>query len=284
MRRLLGRVSIVTLIATGASAALVGCYGDDESPASTPDHDAKREATGSVGLALDVGGGIIIDTATYAIAGPGGFTKTGPPRPQLGSDAVRHHRRPSRGNRLHGDHQRDRHRRLHDVHGLPRLRRDRPTRRPPSPSRLDCHETPKKGSVLLTGVTNVCPVADGISAMPAAVAVGGTIALEAEAHDSDNGPSALTYHWTASSGTLSSASVPSPTFTCTDAGTATLTLTVSDGDPTPSCADSVNVTVSCTMTEGGRRHQRRFHAGQRDRAEHVRRVLLGREGVRRLER
>ena len=112
---------------------------------------------------------------------------------------------------------------------------------------LTCHEAPRLGSVMVMGVLNVCPTIDGIGASPAEVQVGGTIALAGTAHDSDAGPSALTYLWTASSGTLSSASAQNPKFTCTTAGTATISLTVSDGDPAASCADTQTAMVSCTV-------------------------------------
>ena len=250
MRRLLGRVSVLTLIATGASAALAGCYGEDESPAGAGEKSLAKEATGSVGVALTLADGTTLSSATYTIAGPGGFTKTGPIDLQSATTLSA------------------------TIGGLPAgtgytititaTATDGSTTCSGSQGfavtahattavtvALDCHEAPTKGSVLVNGVVNVCPVADGISAAPASVAVGGTIALDAAAHDSDNGPSPLSYHWTASSGTLASASARSTTFTCTQAGTFTVTLGVSDGDPSASCADSVAVTVNCTTTEAG---------------------------------
>ncbi len=109
-----------------------------------------------------------------------------------------------------------------------------------------CKEHATKGSVLANGTFNSCPLVDGITASPNALSVGGSVVLQGQAHDSDAAPSALTYQWTASSGTLSSASQQNPTFTCTAAGTATLTLTVSDGDTTPGCADSLSASVTCS--------------------------------------
>jgi hypothetical protein len=61
---------------------------------------------------------------------------------------------------------------------------------------LLCHQAPTTGSVLVNGVINQCAVVDGLSANPAEVLVGGTIALAGAGHDSDGGPAALTYHWT----------------------------------------------------------------------------------------
>ncbi len=80
-------------------------------------------------------------------------------------------------------------------------------------------------------MTNVCPTVDGIGANPGEVLVGSTIALTGAAHDADTGPSALSYQWQATGGTLSNATAQNPTFTCATPGTASVTLTVSDGDP-----------------------------------------------------
>jgi 5'-nucleotidase len=110
---------------------------------------------------------------------------------------------------------------------------------------LTCKEQGKTGGILVNGVLNICPVVDGLNVTPNELAIGGSLVVSASAHDSDAAPSALTYQWTASSGTLSSATAQSPTFTCTTAGTATLTVAVSDGDPTPNCGDSMTATVTC---------------------------------------
>jgi acid phosphatase len=112
---------------------------------------------------------------------------------------------------------------------------------------LDCHETPKTGSVSVNGTLNICPVIDGLSANPAEVLVGGSIALMGTAHDTDNGPSALSYQWMASGGTLAGANTATPTLTCTAPGTVTLTLSVSDGDPLATCAAQATTTVTCTQ-------------------------------------
>ena len=111
---------------------------------------------------------------------------------------------------------------------------------------MTCLEKPRTGTVLVDGKLNICPTIDGISANPAEVQVGGTIALSAEAHDSDAGPSPLSFGWTTSGGTLSSATAKSPTFTCTTPGTVTLHLSVGDGDPAASCADASTVQVTCS--------------------------------------
>jgi len=114
---------------------------------------------------------------------------------------------------------------------------------------LSCHEAPRNGSVLVNGVVNSCPVIDDVSASPAEVAVGSSVALVTSAHDGDAGPQPLGYHWSATSGTFSDASSPSPSFACGAVGSATLTLTVSDGDPSADCAATANVAVTCSPNQ-----------------------------------
>jgi hypothetical protein len=114
---------------------------------------------------------------------------------------------------------------------------------------LTCHEAPRTGSVLISGVLNICPQIDSLAASPSEVLVGSSTALAATAHDSDASPSPLTYAWSASSGSLSASSGASPGFTCTTPGDATITLTVSDGDTTTGCADTQTTTVTCTSNK-----------------------------------
>jgi hypothetical protein len=105
---------------------------------------------------------------------------------------------------------------------------------------IDCHMPAKTGSVLITGTINICPVIDSVSANPP---VGNTIAISSTAHDSDAAPSPLSYSWTTSSGTLSSATAQNPILTCTAPGNVSLTLTVSDGDAL--CNSTFNLLVAC---------------------------------------
>jgi len=112
---------------------------------------------------------------------------------------------------------------------------------------LTCHEAPRTGSVMVSGALNVCPTIDSLSASPTEVQVGGTVALVVAAHDSDAGPSALSYAWATTAGTLSSASAQNPTFTCGAAGTATVTVSVADGDPAAACADTLSAQITCTV-------------------------------------
>jgi len=111
---------------------------------------------------------------------------------------------------------------------------------------LDCHQPSKTGSIAVTGTFNICPTIQAISANPSEILGGSSTMISSMAVDPDNGPSPLSYHWTATSGSFSDATSPNPTFTCTTSGLATLTLMVSDGDPLASCADSGTVQVTCS--------------------------------------
>ena len=110
---------------------------------------------------------------------------------------------------------------------------------------LDCHQPPKTGSVAVNGTVNVCPVADGLSANPADVAVGFPVALAIAAHDPDSAPSPLAYSWTAPSGSFTNATSTTPTFVCNAPGPVTLTVTATDGDSAPGCVATMSVVVTC---------------------------------------
>lgn len=105
-----------------------------------------------------------------------------------------------------------------------------------------CQERARTGSVAVNGTVNVCPLVDALSATPAEVAVGGSIALASEGHDLDDLPSPLAYHWSAVGGTLSGATGENVTFTCTTEGPAEISVTASDGD----CSDTASITVLCS--------------------------------------
>ncbi|HLK91241.1 MAG TPA: hypothetical protein VKZ18_15190 [Polyangia bacterium] len=110
---------------------------------------------------------------------------------------------------------------------------------------LTCHQAPRTGSVSVNGAVNVCPQIDALDANPTEVFVGGSVGLAGTAHDADNGPSALTATWTATSGVFTESAGLSTRFTCTAPGPATITLTVSDGDATAGCPATSSLTVTC---------------------------------------
>jgi hypothetical protein len=205
-----------------------------------------QDVTGSVRLDLQLANGGTINTATFNITGPNGFTKTG-------SIDV------SQSNTISAT-----------IPGLPAGMGFQITinavttdgasacvgtatfnvvagSAQPVTVPLTCHEAPRTGSVMVAGALNICPTLDGVGASPAEVQVGGSVALSALAHDSDAGPSALTYAWSASSGSFSDPTAQNPTFTCNAPGTATVTVSVSDGDPATSCAATGSAQVTCTV-------------------------------------
>jgi len=203
------------------------------------------DSTGEVGVALQLPGGATIQSASYSITGPMGFSKTGTINV---SDATKL---------------------TALISGIPAGAGYQITLTATTSDAvasctgsatfdvmagkiasamvaMTCHEESRPGSVLVGGKLNICPTIDGIGANPAEVQVGGTIALAGSAHDHDAGPSALSFGWTASAGAFSDAATQSPTFRCTEPGMVTLRLTVSDGDPAASCADTSTATVTCS--------------------------------------
>lgn len=105
---------------------------------------------------------------------------------------------------------------------------------------LTCREAAGTGSVLVNGSINVCPSIDSVSSNPP---VGNTIAISASASDADAAPQAVSYQWTTSSGTLSSATAQKPTLTCSAPGPVSLTLTASDGDA--GCNATFDLRLDC---------------------------------------
>jgi hypothetical protein len=204
-----------------------------------------EDSTGEIGLALQLPGGTTIQTASFSIAGPRGFSRTG------NIDV-------SASTKLTAL-----------IGGIPAgtgyqitltaTTTDgstsctgsasfdvQPGRITSAVVAMTCHEAPRTGSVLVGGNLNICPTIDALGATPSEVQVDGSIALSASAHDSDAGPNPLSFGWVSSSGTFSDATARNPMFTCTTPGSVTLQLTVSDGDPLPSCADTATARVACS--------------------------------------
>ncbi len=239
MKTSFSNLSVLVLAAVGACPAFIAC----SSPEGVSNSQVS-ENVGSVGLKLAIGGGLTLNSVTFTITGPAGFAKTGT------IDLTN-------ANQISGL-----------IGGIPAgqgfsitlngTATDGTTSCGGSATfsvvagtsttvtvALDCHEAPHTGSITVNGTVNVCPRIDELSANPASVNVGGTIALTGSAHDSDAGPQPLAYTWSASAGTITGSGT-SATYTCTAPGTATITLSASDGDPSPTCADTLTATVSCS--------------------------------------
>jgi hypothetical protein len=236
----IGKMTTLALALCGASS-LSGCSTRSGNLSSIEN----RDTAGSVSFALQVAPGVTVNTASYMITGPNSFMKNGTIDLSASSTLTA------------------------TIGGIPAgmgyqitlsaTATDGATNCGGSATfnatagqtvmvvvPLTCHEPARTGSVSVTGVLNICPVIDGITALPAEVTVGGSIALSAAAHDTDAGPSPLTYAWQTNAGTLANPTSATPSLTCTAPGKATVSLSVSDGDPLQSCAATLSVDVTCT--------------------------------------
>jgi hypothetical protein len=98
--------------------------------------------------------------------------------------------------------------------------------------------------VVIDGVS--CPELQvtSYSVSPLTASIGASISVSATTSPTDGG--AVTYAWTASSGTFAQADAPTTTYTCTAPGAATLTIAAMSG----ACRDAKSVTVSCGADAG----------------------------------
>jgi hypothetical protein len=223
------RTSIVRtsflLGALGASVAGVGCSQGPSSPRTSPDED-----TGSVGLRLTLPGGEQIQSIAWTITGPNGAStvvQTGTVNVQ-NSEAI-----------------------SFLVGGIPAGTNFSISLSATSTDgsvtcagsaqfnvvartttkvsvALQCNTAASQaGSALINGATYNCASVSSVTANPAETTVGSSIAVSASAI----GPnaSALTYAWSATSGSFDTPNASQANFTCSATGAITLTLTVGDG-------------------------------------------------------
>ena len=241
-------VSTILLGALAAGAALAGC-----SAAEGPDSGAHGENSGTIGLALDVGDGVTLETVSYTITGPNSYSKTGTINVKnsqkvsaiisgipLGTGyTLTLTGKTADGKGTCGGTA------TFDIDSAATVQVS---------VHLTCDIQPETGSVLVNGDVNACPRMDGIDASPAEVAVNGTVTLAGHVVDVDQAPAALSYSWGSTSGTVSANSDGTATFTCTKVGTATVTLMASDGDAACSSHQSVDITCSDAMTKTPIKH------------------------------
>ncbi len=228
----LGRIdTALKVVALVSASALFGCAGGAST--DTPGRDI-----GSVKLALQLAPGVSVSSFSYSISGPGSYSGTINVASSSTVGAVIGDIAAASGYSL----------------TLKGTATDTTTTcvgtsapfnvvaasTTPVSVVIDCSLVHKTGSVLVNGTINVCPQVGSVSSNPP---TGNTIAISSAAVDLDNGPQPISYQWTATSGTLSSATAQNPTFTCAAPGLASLTLTVTDGDP--GCGDTFNLQVAC---------------------------------------
>jgi 3-phytase len=216
-----------------APLLLGGCAVHSDSPAAQSDADV-----GAVGVALQLAPGIDLPSVTYTITRAGGFSKTGPLDLTSSSKLIA------------------------KIGGLP-----------PGAGytisltgtasggfacsggatfsvmanatsnvvvNLQCKGASTVGTAQINGTTSLCPVLDELTAAPAEARVGGSVALVAAAHDGDS--AALTFHWTAPSGSFANAGAASTSFRCETAGDVPVTVSVTDG----ACTETMSTNVLCS--------------------------------------
>ncbi|MGO9832786.1 MAG: alkaline phosphatase family protein [Polyangiaceae bacterium] len=247
--------------ATAVSVSEVGCSStggalDTASPGSTSPSEgdlppSNSGATGTVGMQLTLPGGEQVNTVTWTITGPNGASTV----VQSGSVNLQNSQSIS-----------------FEVGGIPvgtgysialsgtstdgsatctgSTTFAIASRATMSVSvQLQCTTAPSEaGSALITGTTFNCATWNSVTASPSSVLVGTSVSVSASALAPN--PSAITYAWSAPSGSFANPNAASTTYTCpTTAGSETLTLTVGDGPTdggTCGAGSTTTVTVSCT--------------------------------------
>lgn len=237
MKKLVARThALGALLLSTQALWLSACGGENPVP-----KDNGSATTGSVGLALNVAGGVELTTVSYDISG-NGFHKSGTLDVSRSSTISAVIGGIPAGNgyviTLSAADANDASTLCSGsaVFGI--------TARQTSVAnvRLDCRLPNDNGSVAVNGTENVCPRIDGISVSPAEVAVGGSIALSSSVTDADGTPAPASFSWHATGGTVAQATAADATFTCTGPGSFTVTLDVTD----TACGDSASATVTCT--------------------------------------
>src|SRR6478752_3391589 len=236
----LGTVPLVCLLALGAGVPFVAC-------SSEPLDHAGEQQAGSLGLNLQVGSGVTVNTVTYSITG-NGFSKTGT-IDTSGSPTING-----------------------TIGGIPAGKAYTITLTATSAEgnatftgsatfdvtagkttsvtiHLKGTATSGNGSVLVNGTLNVGPVVDELTVTPLQVYVGSTVSLTGVANDADAGPSPLTYYWSTTGGVIDKPLQPNATLTSAKPGTFTVKFSASDGDVTTS--SSTTVTFIERSQDGG---------------------------------
>lgn len=100
------------------------------------------------------------------------------------------------------------------------------------------------GDLAVNATINECPSVD-MTVAPLQAQVGDSIQLSAQGADADG--DALTYEWSATSGTIAEATSPSTSLTCDLAGPVTVTLVLDDGHE---CFVTREAQVTCVAADG----------------------------------
>jgi phospholipase C len=248
-------VGTILLGAVTATALFGGCSsaGSSHDPNTSGSGSNGNEDVGSIGLQLQVGTGVTLNTLSYTITGPGSFSR-------MGTIDVSNSTTISAiiggipfgsgymisvsGKSLEGT----------ATCGGSATFNVTSAATTQVAIHVTCGVQPPTGTVSISGTVNACPTITSIGASPAEVTTGSSLALSATATDADDGPSPLAFSWTATGGSLTNPSSANAIFTCAAAGTATITLAVNDGDSTCSTHQSVNVTCTEPATASPIKH------------------------------
>jgi len=212
---------------------------------SLSDHTASTktdEHSGSLGLDLTIGGGVVLSTVNYTITGNGITPITGTiPVDASGATAsvligalpagtgykVTLSADDGKGDKCGGTAS-------FDVTAGQTVGVSVP---------LTCGAPTTRGNASINGTFNTCPEITSLIIAPLSLDVGGNITVSAAGSDVDN--NALTFAWSSAAGTFANPTAAATTYKCTVAGTNTLTITIDDGK---GCTTSLNADVNCTST------------------------------------
>jgi hypothetical protein len=243
-------------IAAGMLVPQTGCSSTEDRVVTPPTlpGQAAAEGTGQVGMLLTLPGGQTVNTVTWTITGPNGYTQT--QNVDVGSSqtisflvggvpAGANYTIAITGTSTDGSITCSGSATFSVVSRTTTTVTDN----------LQCNPTPgEAGSVSVTAPTYECAaIYPGyLSESPSEAVLGGSVSLTAAATSAN--PSATTYAWSAPSGVFSAPTSASTSFTCTQPGTITLTVTVGDGslpDGAPACpATSATLPVQCDSAGG----------------------------------
>ena len=238
----LGQGSLVCLLALGVGAQFIAC-------SSQPLGNGAEEQSGSLGLNLDVAPGVTLDAVAYTISG-NGFSKSGTidssGAPTIsgtiggipagkGYAITLSARTVESGTIFSGSARFD-----VAAGGTTSVT-----------VHLKGSGSTGNGSVTVNGTLNVGPVIDELTVTPLNVFVGKSIALRGVAQDLDQRPSALSYYWSTTGGTIDDPIGPNATLTSATPGTFTVKLTVSDGEITATASTTVTFVARDAGGEGG---------------------------------
>jgi len=231
-------LGFILLGGLGAGGWVAGCITDP-----TDSSKNKTDDTGEVSFDLQLGGGLTVNTVTYTITGPVGFSR-------MGTIDVSQSATVSAvisGIPFGVGYQISLRGTTTDGRGICMGSATFDVTAPGTksvPVHLTCDVQPNVGSISVNGQINVCPRIDGVAASPGEVVFGASISLSGTVVDIDHGPSAVSYSWASTSGTIAGADTATPTLTCNKVGMATVTLAASDGDP--ACSSTFSVDVVCS--------------------------------------